>query len=262
MSAETSHQNIEEEDVRSRFPLGALWRAALLSCTIALAACALPTLAGAAAPPPTSDVDCGGTLTPDPGGKAADDPNLLDYSFNCDGGITAYTVIVQQQGDASIGGTIDDYNPSPSVFETDGVTPAGSEAVTCEGTTPSNGINCNMGAVGAQLSDGYFADGSVDPVGPYCRHLPVDDNGKTITRPGTLAIPKAVVSVVVTDYTGAQDGPFALHYTKTCPAVPAVVPRPKTTAKKKTASKKAATHKQSSRKSTTKASQTSRRSRA
>jgi hypothetical protein len=227
-----------EEYVRSRNPLGALTRAWLLCCAIALAACALPPVAGAAATPitPTSLTDCGGTVSADSGGAAAEEPNLLDYKFNCDGGITAYTVIVQQQGDSASGGTIDDYNSAPSVFETDGVTPSATLSITCEGTTPSNGINCNLGTAGKQLTDGYFAVGAIDPIGAYCKHLPTDANGKTITKPGTLAIPKATVQLVVTDYTGAQDGPFTLGSTKKCPTVPNVVPTPKPKTKTKTKS--------------------------
>jgi hypothetical protein len=218
--------------VRSRNPVGPLWRALVVSCAVALGACALPALSGAATVTPTSLTECGGTVSPDSG--TPDEPNLLDYKFSCDSGITAYTVIVQQLGDSASGGTIDDYNSAPSVFETDGVTPSPTESITCEGTTPSDGINCNTGTQGVQLSDGYFAEGSVDPIGAYCKHLPLDANGKTITKPGTLAIPKATVQLVVTDYTGAQDGPFALGSTKACPSVPNVVPTPKTKPKTKT----------------------------
>ena len=216
-----------------RNPLVALRRAGLLGYGVAIAVCALPALAlavlpaaaGAAAVTPTSATDCGGKIAADPGAKAADEPNLLDYSFSCDGGITAYTVIVDQQGDSASGGTIDDYNSSPLVFESDGVTPSSSESLTCEGTTPSDGINCNTGTQGVQLSDGFFADGSVDPIQAYCKHLPTDANGKT-AKPGTAAVPQAVVQVVVTDYTGAQDGPFDLGPAKACPKVPNVVPTP------------------------------------
>lgn len=232
--------------MRSRDSLGALTRAWLLSCAVALMACALPAAAGAATPvTPTSLTDCGGTVSPDSGGATADEPNLLDYKFNCDGGITAYTVIVQQQGDSASGGTIDDYNSAPSVFEPDGVTPSATESITCEGTTPSSGINCNLGTTGKQLTDGYFAEGSIDPIGAYCKHLPTDANGKTITKPGTLAIPKATVQLVVTDYTGAQDGPFILGSTKTCPRVPNVVPtaKPKPKPKPKTKSTTPKKHK-------------------
>jgi hypothetical protein len=225
--------------VRSRNPLGALTRAWLLSGAVALMACAAPAAAAAATPiTPTSLTDCGGSVSPDSGGAAAEEPNLLDYKFSCDGGITAYTVIVGQEGDSASGGTIDDYNSAPSVFETDGVTPSPTESITCEGTTPSSGINCNLGAAGKQLSDGYIAEGSIDPLQAYCKHLPTDASGKTITTPGTRAIPKAIVQLVVTDYTGAEDGPFTLGSTKTCPTVPNVVPTPKPKPKKTTTSKK------------------------
>jgi hypothetical protein len=236
--------------VSDRNPLVALRRTRLLGGGIALAVCALsalalgalPAVAGAAAVTPISATDCGGRVSADPGAKAADEPNLLDYSFSCDGGITAYTILVSQQGDNASGGAIDDYNPSPSVFESDGVTPSSSESVTCEGTTPSDGINCNTGTQGVQLTDGFVTDGSVDPIQAYCKHLPTNANGKT-ARPGTAAVPQAVVQLVVTDYTGAQDGPFILGPAKACPKVPNVVPTPKPKPKTKAKAKGKTTRK-------------------
>jgi hypothetical protein len=236
--------------VSDRNPLVALRRAGLLGYGVALAVCALPALAlaalpaaaGAAAVTPTSATDCGGKVSADPGAAAASEPNLLDYTFSCDGGITAYTVIVSQQGDQASGGTIDDYNPSPSVFQSDGVTPSASESLTCEGTTPSDGINCNTGTQGVQLSDGDVAAGSVDPIQAYCKHLPKNANGKA-AKPGTAAVPQAVVQLVVTDYTGAQDGPFTLGPAKACPKVPNVVPTPKPKPKTKAKSKSKITRK-------------------
>jgi hypothetical protein len=205
---------------------GALMRAILMTAGCAVA-CALPAAAGAATTPvtPTSETNCTGVVSPDSSGASNDEPNLLDYKFSCDTGITAYTVIVEQQGDGAIGGTLDDYNSSPLVYETDGQTPSSTESITCEGTTPSLGINCNTGTQNLQLTDGYFVDGSVDPVAPYCKHLPTNANGKTIDKPGTLAIPGASVQLVVTDYTGAQDGPFTLASTLKCKHVPTVVPK-------------------------------------
>ncbi len=208
---------------------GSRGRLFLLSCGVAVAACVLPAMASAAAVTPTSLTDCGGKVSADPGGKAADEPNLLDYKFSCDGGITAYTILIQQQGDP--GGSIDDYNPAPSVFETDGLTPSPTESITCEGTTPSFGINCNTGTQGVQLTDGFIVEGSVDPIQAYCKHLPVNASGKT-AKPGTPAVPQAVVQLIVTDYTGAEDGPFNLGPTKACAKVPNVVPTPKPTTKK------------------------------
>jgi hypothetical protein len=118
------------------------------------------------------------------------------------------------------------------VFETDGVTPSPTESITCEGTTPSNGVNCNLTTGGAQLSDGFFADGSVDPIQAYCKHLPTTAGGK-LAKPGTPAVPQALVQLVVTDYTGAEDGPFTLGPATACPKVPNVVPTPKPKAKAK-----------------------------
>jgi hypothetical protein len=213
-----------------------LARAGLVSGAAVLAVSLLPAAAGAAVTP-TSLTFCKGKVSPDPGGKAADEPNLLDYRFSCDGGITAYTIIVNQQGDAASGGAIDDYNPSPSVFETDGVTPSPTETITCEGTTPSNGVNCNLTTGGAQLSDGFIAAGSVDPIQAYCKHLPLTASGK-LAKPGTPAVPQALVSLVVTDYTGAEDGPFTLGPAAACPKVANVVPTPTPKAKAKPKAKK------------------------
>ena len=197
----------------------------------------LSATAGAAttAVTPTSLTDCSGTVFPDNGAKAAGEPNLLDYKFRCDYGITAYTVIVEQLRDGKFGGTIDDYNPAPEVLEADGLTPATTESITCEGTTPSDGINCNFGTLGASLTGGFYADGAIDPTAPFCKHLPTNAAGKTIDKPGTVAVPKAAVYLVATDTTGAQNGPFLLGYAKSatkCPKVPNVVPTVQITSKK------------------------------
>lgn len=210
--------------------LGSLGRVVLLSCGVAVVACALPAIAGAAAVTPRSLTECGGKVSANPSGATADEPNLLTYRFSCDGGITAYTILIQQRGDPA--GSIDDYDPAPSVFETDGVTPSPTESITCEGSTPSDGINCNTGTQGVQLSNEFAVQGSVDPIQAYCKHLPANANGKT-AKPGTPAVPQAVVQLVVTDFTGAEDGPFNLGPTKACPKVPNVVPTPKPKPKKK-----------------------------
>jgi hypothetical protein len=65
-----------------------------------------------------------------------------------------------------------------------------------------------------------WVNGSVDPIDPYCKTLPAG------AKPGTAAIPQASVSLVVTDVTGAQDGPFRIYYSQKCPAVPDRVPAP------------------------------------
>jgi hypothetical protein len=226
--------------VSNRNRWGTLVRAGLASGAVVLAACILPAASSAAARTPTSLTFCKGKVTPDAAGKSSDEPNLLDYRFSCDGSISAYTVLVNQQGNGLTGGAIDDYNPSPSVFESDGLTPSPKESITCEGTTPSDGINCNLGTQGAQLTQEYFAQGSIDLVAPYCKHLPTTATGKT-AKPGTPAVPQARVELVVTDYTGAEDGPFTLWPANACPKVPNVVPTPTPKSKPKKAKKKSKT---------------------
>jgi hypothetical protein len=220
--------------VRSWNSLVSLGRTALLAGSVAGLAFVLPAVTSAATITPTSLTDCGGKVSADPSGKAAGEPNLLDYRFQCDGGISAYTVLISQQGDK--GGSIDDYNPSPSVFETDGLTPSATESITCEGTTPSNGINCAGAAKDQQVTDGFVVQGTVDPIQAYCKHLPTDANGK-LAKPGTAAVPQAVVQLVVTDYTGAEDGPFNLGPAKACPKVANAVPAPPVKTKPKAKSK-------------------------
>ncbi|WP_457825405.1 hypothetical protein, partial [Staphylococcus aureus] len=77
------------------------------------------------------------------------------------------------------------------------------QSVTCAGATPGNGINCNAGA-GAVDSQWTNLTGSVNLVEPFCKYIPAG------SKPGTAAIPQAIFQVVVTNTTGAQNGPFRL----------------------------------------------------
>jgi hypothetical protein len=169
-------------------------------------------------PTPASLTNCTGSLSPDATGASVGEPYLTDYRFSCDGNVTSYTIVVNRQpGDA---GNLDDFNTSPSVFEADGVTPSLTETVSCSATTPSDGINCNFGAGGA-LTAGFSASGAVDLIAPYCKSLPAK------AKPGTRAIPRAIVQLIVTDATGAMDGPFPLGMSRRCPQVPNSVPAAK-----------------------------------
>jgi hypothetical protein len=217
----------QEERVTIRLSRGVLRSSALLSVVAVSGACAVS--AGAAAVVPVSRTGCHGSLAADSKGKAAGEPNLLSYSFHCNGGITAYSIIVNQDGDHR--SAIDDFADAPSVFETDDKTPSPTETVSCEGVLPSDGVNCNTGALGAQISDGFYVAGTVDPVQPYC-------------KPCAPEIPTATVQLVVTDYTGAEDGPFPLTLPKACPTVPNVVPPAVLTTTTKTSSKKTTTKKE------------------
>jgi hypothetical protein len=231
--------NTQEDLLGNRLFRGTLRRAALMTVCVGAGACVVPAVSDAAAPTPASFTNCSGSLKPDSGAKKAKEPNLLDYSFTCNSGIVAYTVIAYQAGDDNA--AIQDYAPAPLVFETDGLTPSPTETVTCEGAQPSNGINCNTGTYLSEINGGYYVDGTIDLGGTYCKHFPTPAKGKTL-RPGTPAIQTARVQLIVTDWSGAQDGPFALREPKACPSVPNTVPQPvatkKATTKKSTSSKK------------------------
>jgi hypothetical protein len=189
-------------------------RLALVTLVVAALGCVLAGPAAAAAPPPESATSCGGSLTK---GKATvDDPNLVNYEFNCDWGITGYTVIVNRgQNDD---GTLDDFASAPSVFDTLG-NPV-SVGVVCSGTLPGDGVNCNAGA-GGFVAAPDFIEGSFDATEPYCANIPAGSPA------GTQPDPTAVVQLVVSDTTGAEDGPFRLRLRGSCPAVHVVKPKPK-----------------------------------
>ncbi|HXO11649.1 MAG TPA: hypothetical protein VN871_04710 [Mycobacterium sp.] len=201
----------------------AVLRRAMLVCFgVAALGCALPAWAAAAAPTPASFTNCGGSVSRDKSGATAGEPNLLDYKFRCNGDISSYTIIANQQGNP--GGSLDDFDPSPGVLESNGVTPNPTASITCGGVTPSNGINCNLGA-GGVLPTANFAAGSIDLLQPFCKHLP------TKAKAGTPAVPQALVQLVVTDTTGAEDGPFQLRAAKACPKVPNFAPATKSSKK-------------------------------
>ena len=179
----------------------------------------LLTLPASASALPESATSCSGSLASDPTGKSLDEPDLTDYSFYCDGGITAYSIVVDKV--RSDQNNIDDYNPNPLVYTGgDLSTVSTTESVNCGGAIPSNGIDCYSldGATAGFIAPGDTIVGSVDLTDQYCAYLPKG------AKPGTPAVPRATVELIVTDSTGAQDGPFELHPTKACAKVPAVVP--------------------------------------
>jgi hypothetical protein len=182
----------------------AVVRGGLVGASALAAAVLLLTPEGAAAAvvTPDSATNCSGGLTID-ASPTADDPNLLDYGFYCDGPITAYSLLVNRPGHPLDG--IDDFDSSPSAQQPDG-TPVSNVSVACSGTLPGDGINCNTGA-GGQLGAWVQVDGTVDTSDPYCP--PAATGAKTKVKPEAPPI----VQLVVTDITGAQDGPFRL-YTK------------------------------------------------
>jgi hypothetical protein len=100
--------------------------------------------------------------------------------------------------------------------------------VACSGVLPGDGINCNAGAGG--LVAGYaVVHGAVDTSDPFCANLPKN------AKPGTKPEPAAFAQLVVTDVTGAEDGPFRLWLQPGCKPVK---PLPKPAKKAKSAQRK------------------------
>jgi hypothetical protein len=163
----------------------------------------------AAAPTPESNTSCGGNVSR--AKPTSLDPNLLNYQFTCDWGINAYTIFVTRKpSELSDYTTIDDYNGSPSVFDPAG-NPYAKVAPVCSGTIPGNGVNCNAGA-GGVIPAPDSIEGSLDTTDPYCPYIPKGSPKGTKPQPG------AVVELVVSDTTGAEDGPFRLYLAGKCPS--------------------------------------------
>jgi len=182
-------------------------------------ALALPAVfaasANAAAPTPEAATSCGGSLTR--GTPNSTDQNPLNYKFNCDWGISSYTLLINR-GDAD-DSTMDDF--STTALVTDGTGAIVSNAsFGCEGTLPGNGVNCNAGAAGFMAAPD-FAEGTFDTTDPYCSNIPSGSPA------GTQPEPAALVQLIVTDTTGAEDGPFRLRLAGKCPAVHVTKPKDK-----------------------------------
>jgi hypothetical protein len=195
------------------------------------ASLAVPAGAGAALVTPASLTGCYGGVSADATGAASGEPNLLDYSITCNTDISAYTVFVVRPQDA--GSNIDQYASNPNVvYPSSFPNPVlagtiSTEGVNCEGVTPSDGVNCFASTVGSDgkttvlgtISAWYTTQGSIALDEPYCKYL------RKGAKPGTAAVPGAVVEYVVTDDTGAEDGPFVLNLTGSkCPKVANAVP--------------------------------------
>lgn len=203
---------MSHHQARSRAPL----HCGGLALAVALLGCVLAGPASAAATTPESATSCGGSLkraTP-----TTNDPNLLDYTFNCDWGVSSYTLIVNRGlNDDS---TVDDFSSSVGVFDLSG-NPLATVSFGCSGTIPGDGVNCNAGA-GGYLPAPDSVQGSFDTSDPYCANIPAGSPA------GTKPEPTALVDLVVTDTTGAEDGPFRLRLDGRCPAVHVVKVKPKT----------------------------------
>ncbi len=213
---------------------------AVLGVGSAAALTALPTAAGAATPvTPASLTNCYGSLKADATGKGSGQSNQLDYSITCSTDISSYTVFAVRQQDAD--NNIQQYNTNPDVvypstFPTPGLAgTVSSQGVNCEGVIPSDGVNCYAQTVGSDgktpvlgaISAWFTTQGSISLDEPYCKYLPKG------AKPGTAAVPTAIVEYIVTDNTGAEDGPFVLSLKGSkCAKVANAVPA-KATSKRK-----------------------------
>ena len=206
---------------------------------------------------PQSLTGCSGTLARDPQGQ-----NWYDYTFSCTpnlagsqatGNIIAYSIDATRQ---NIDGFSFDQgnvlgNGSPAVYA-NGVA-LNNETVTCNTDAPSDGFDCNGGAVVSTtggstqsytdpctnvtaattytslgcIPNGDSVQGQIQLAAPYCAYIPKG------SKAGTPRVPRAIVNLVVTDDSGAQDGPFELTPSFKCAKVAAVVPTPKKPVKKK-----------------------------
>ena len=182
-------------------------RLALMTLAFALGVGLLTQSAFAATPTPESATQCGGILKR--AKPTADDPNLVSYKFTCDWGVSAYTLIVARKPNDDA--TIDDLASSVSVFDPTG-NPLSTQSFSCFGGIPGTGINCNAGA-GGYMAAPNWAEGTFDLTEPYCANIP--KGSPTGTKPD----PAAVVQLVVSDTTGAEDGPFRLRLAGKCPVV-------------------------------------------
>ncbi len=206
---------------------------------------------------PQSLTGCSGTLARDPQGN-----DWYDYTFNCapyllgseaTGNVLAFALVATRQ---NIDGIQFDQNNiqgngSPTV-SLSGVALT-NETVTCNTDAPSDGFNCTAGAVvsttgGATpaytnpctnvtaattytnlgcIPNNNTVSGQIQLSAAYCSYIPKG------AKAGTPAVPRAEVNLVVTDDSGAEDGPFELTPAFKCAKVKAVVPAKKTTKPKK-----------------------------
>ncbi len=211
---------------------------------------------------PPSATSCSGSITPD-ADAGAGNPNGFDYQFRCvpaitggtadsgytwnfTGDIWSYAIAVTRRNDD--GDNVTYEAPTANVLTSPGVVD-GSQYVNCSSFIPSDGFTCTDPGPGAStqsdLANGtnpaylsYIPGGETVTGGfalahGYCSYLPKR------AKPGTPAVPRATVELIVTDTNGVTEGPFELNRTGRCPKVAAVVPAKKKKAVKKKKAKEA-----------------------
>ena len=200
-------------------------RSALVALALALFGCVLVQSALAATPTPESSTLCGGTLKR--AKPTADDPNLLSYKFNCNGGISAYTLIVLRKSNDF--NTIDDFDTNRVGGRRHGQPSLNSE-LQLLGRDPGRRHQL-------QRRRGRF-NGLAGLGRGHVRHdrALLREHPARIARPAPSPTPRRWWSSSSATRTGAEDGPFRLRLAGKCPAVHA---KPKTKTSKKVASKHA-----------------------
>jgi hypothetical protein len=214
---------------------------------------------------PQSLTGCTGTLARDAQGD-----NWYDYTISCapnlpgseaTGNIISYSLDATRQNidglDFDKGNVVG--NGSPTVYAASAA--LANETVTCNTDAPSDGFDCNGGSVVSTtggstpsytdpctgvtavttytslgcIPSGDSVQGQLQLSAPYCAYIPKG------SKAGTPRVPRAIVDLVVTDDSGAEDGPFELSPSFKCAKVAAVVPTPKKKPiKKKTTKRKKA----------------------
>jgi hypothetical protein len=211
---------LEDLLVIHRKLLGLLTLLASGAAVAAVSLAILPASALAAGPA----TECGGWLKRAP---TSDDSNALAYNFQCNWGITAYSIIATRQ--PSDDSTIDDFGPdglayTPAAAGTPSTNPVPGIDFVCQGQVPGNGINCGLSS--GYLAAPNFVEGWIDTSVPYCSYIP---------KGSTQVVPQAIVSLIVTDTNGVEAGPFRLNVSPGCPPVKIPAKAKPKTAKKKTA---------------------------
>ncbi len=238
---------------------------AVFAVSGAVALAGLPSSALAAPTTPPSTTGCSGSIKSD-AGAAAGNANGFDYQFSCTpaitgatdpsgytwnftGNIWSYAIVVTRRNDD--GNNVTYGAPTANVLTSSGSIDS-TQYVNCSSFVPSDGFTCSApGPDGSTTSD--LANGSNPPYQSfipagedvtggfalthgYCSYLPKG------AKPGTPAVPRATVELIVTDTNGVTEGPFELSHTGKCPKVAAAVPAKKTKKKTKKAPKAVKKH--------------------
>ena len=184
--------------------------ATVVAAALGAALIFMPTLAAATVTVPDPTTQCTGSLAKDPIDAGANgEPTLVGYSFSCSsqdpdaGAITSYTLVIDRANDD--GENVSDFNPNPGATFPTGSSEAGqpdlNTAISCAGATEANGIDCfaetfssgTLVAAPGTIPANEVVSGWITPSAQICKYLPKG------AKPGTPAVPRAIVELIVTD---------------------------------------------------------------